>query len=102
MLLSFLQLSQRGFEARLEFRKRLADGATLDDLRFAINDLGAGVTASVINTGTTASPAYRLTLTATASGAANTVSVLTDTTSLDFTNTSGTGATHGAFHLAEA
>lgn len=69
----------------------LADGATLDDLRFAINDLGAGVTASVINTGTTASPAYRLTLTATASGAANTVSVLTDTTSLDFTNTSGTG-----------
>ncbi len=69
----------------------LADGATLDDLRFAINDLGAGVTASVINTGTTASPAYRLTLTATASGAANTVSVVTDTTSLDFTNTSGTG-----------
>jgi len=69
----------------------LTDGATLDDLRFAINDLGAGVTASVINTGTTASPAYRLTLTATASGAANTVSVITDTTSLDFTNTSGTG-----------
>ncbi|MBS0168846.1 MAG: flagellar filament capping protein FliD [Nitrospira sp.] len=69
----------------------LADGATLDDLRSAINDLGAGVTASVINTGTTASPAYRLTLTATASGATNTVSVVTDTTSLDFTNTSGTG-----------
>lgn len=69
----------------------LADGATLDDLRSAINDLGAGVTASVINTGTTASPAYRLTLTATASGAGNTISVVTDTTSLDFTNSSGTG-----------
>ncbi|MCW5799702.1 MAG: Flagellar hook-associated protein fliD [Nitrospira sp.] len=69
----------------------LNDGATLDDLRSAINDLGAGVTASVINTGTTASPAYRLTLTATATGAANAVTVVTDTTSLDFTNTSGTG-----------
>lgn len=69
----------------------LNDGATLDDLRSAINDLGAGVTASVINTGTTSSPAYRLTLTATATGAANAVTVVTDTTSLDFTNTSGTG-----------
>ena len=69
----------------------LNDGATLDDLRSAINDLGAGVTASVINTGTTSSPAYRLTLTATATGAANALTVVTDTTSLDFTNTSGTG-----------
>ena len=69
----------------------LNDGATLDDLRSAINDLGAGVTASVINTGTTASPAYRLTLTATNTGAANAVTVVTDTTNLDFTNTSGTG-----------
>ena len=69
----------------------LNDGATLDDLRSAINDLGAGVTASVINTGTTASPAYRLTLTATSTGAANAVTVVADTTNLDFTNTSGTG-----------
>ena len=69
----------------------LNDGATLDDLRSAINDLGAGVTASVINTGTTASPAYRLTLTATNTGAANAVTVVADTTNLDFTNTSGTG-----------
>ena len=69
----------------------LSAGATLDDLRSAINDLGAGVTASVINTGTEASPAYRLTLTATASGAANTITVVTDTTTLDFTNTTGTG-----------
>jgi flagellar hook-associated protein 2 len=69
----------------------LGNGATLDDLRAAINDLGAGVTASVINTGTESSPAYRLTLTATASGAANIISVTADTTSLDFTNGSGTG-----------
>ncbi len=69
----------------------LSDGATLDDLRSAINDLGAGVTASVINTGTTSTPAYRLTLTASASGAANAVTVVTDTTNLDFKNTSGTG-----------
>lgn len=69
----------------------LSDGATLDDLRSAINDLGAGVTASVINTGTVSSPAYRLTLTATATGSGNAVTVVADTTSLDFTNTSGTG-----------
>ena len=34
----------------------LSNGATLDDLRSAINDLGAGVTASVINTGTESTP----------------------------------------------
>lgn len=69
----------------------LADGATLDDLRSAINDLGAGVTASVINTGTESSPAYRLTLTATSSGATNAITIVTDTTALDFLNASGTG-----------
>ncbi len=69
----------------------LSDGATLEDLRSAINDLGTGVSASLINTGTEASPAYRLTLTATSSGAANTVTVVADTTSLDFLNASGTG-----------
>ena len=69
----------------------LSDGATLDDLRSAINDLGAGVTASVINTGTVSTPAYRLTLTSTATGAANAVTVVADSTSLDLTNTSGTG-----------
>ena len=69
----------------------LNDGATLDDLRSAINDLGAGVTASVINTGTESSPAYRLTLTATTSGATNAISIVTDTTTLDLLNASGTG-----------
>jgi flagellar hook-associated protein 2 len=69
----------------------LNDGATLDDLRSAINDLGAGLTASVINTGTESSPAYRLTLTATNSGATNAISIVSDTTALDFLNASGTG-----------
>jgi flagellar hook-associated protein 2 len=45
----------------------------------------------VINTGTESAPAYRLTLTTTSSGAANTVTILADTTTLDFSNGSGTG-----------
>jgi flagellar hook-associated protein 2 len=69
----------------------LSDGATLEDLRSAINDLGAGVTASIINTGTESSPAYRLTLTATSPGASNVISIVTDSTALDLTNSSGTG-----------
>ena len=64
----------------------LGDGGTLEDLRSAINDLGAGVTASVINTGTESTPAYRLTLTATSSGASNTITVVADGTSLGFTS----------------
>lgn len=69
----------------------LGDSATLEDLRTAINDLGAGVTASVINTGTESSPAYRLTLNASQSGASNTITVVADGTDLDFLNGSGTG-----------
>jgi flagellar hook-associated protein 2 len=69
----------------------LNSGATLEDLRSAINDLGAGVTASVINTGTESSPAYRLTLTAAHSGATHAISIVTDSTTLDFLNASGTG-----------
>jgi flagellar hook-associated protein 2 len=71
----------------------LDQGATLDDLKTAINDLGAGVSASILNTGTDAAPAYRLVLTATNTGAANAVSITADGTSLDFANTSGSGGT---------
>ncbi|MFO0768194.1 MAG: flagellar filament capping protein FliD [Nitrospiraceae bacterium] len=70
---------------------KLGADATLEDLRTAINDLGAGVTASIINTGTESTPSYRLTLTGTSTGASNVISVLTDETSLDFANVSGTG-----------
>lgn len=69
----------------------LSATATLDDLKTAINDLGAGVTASIINTGSDATPAYRLVLTSTSTGASNGVTVSADNTILDFANSSGTG-----------
>jgi len=65
--------------------------ATLEDLRNGINDLGAGVTASIMNTGTESTPAYRLVLTATSSGAAQGITVSADGTTLDFLNGGGTG-----------
>jgi flagellar hook-associated protein 2 len=71
----------------------LSQGATLEDLKTAINDLGAGVSASVLNTGTDSAPAYRLVLTATSTGASNAVTIVADTTDLDFLNASGTGGT---------
>ncbi len=69
----------------------LGASATIEELRNAINDLGAGVTASLVNTGTDASPAYRLVLTAASSGAAQVIAVTADGTTLDFLNGSGTG-----------
>lgn len=69
----------------------LSDTATLENLRDQINDLGAGVTASIINTGSDTTPAYRLVLTSTSSGASNGITVSADDTTLDFTNSSGTG-----------
>ncbi|MDQ1291308.1 MAG: flagellar hook-associated protein 2, partial [Nitrospirota bacterium] len=69
----------------------LSDTATLEDLRSAINDLGAGATASFINTGTDTTPAYRLVLSSTTTGASNGITVVADNTALDFTNASGTG-----------
>lgn len=69
----------------------LGSTATLDDLRTAVNDLGAGVTASIINTGSDTTPAYRLVLTAASTGAANGVTIVSDDTDLDLDNSSGTG-----------
>jgi flagellar hook-associated protein 2 len=71
----------------------LSATATIEDLKTAINDLGAGVTASVVNTGTEVSPAYRLVLTATNTGASNGITMVADDTDLDFLNGSGTGGT---------
>jgi flagellar hook-associated protein 2 len=71
----------------------LGAGASLDDLKTAINDLSAGVSASVLNTGTETTPAYRLVLSSTATGEANAVTITADGTNLDFLNTSGTGGT---------
>ncbi|MFN3681281.1 MAG: flagellar filament capping protein FliD [Nitrospira sp.] len=67
--------------------------ATLEDLRDQINDLGAGVVASIINTGSETTPAYRLVLTSTNTGADNAITIVTDQTDLDLTNGSGTGGT---------
>lgn len=67
--------------------------ATIEDLQTAINDLGAGAVASLVNTGTDASPAYRLVLTASSTGAGNGITVVADNTDLDFLNASGTGGT---------
>jgi len=69
----------------------LSATATLDDLRGAINDLGSGVTASIINTGSDTTPAYRLVLTSANTGAANGITIVADDTTLDFDNSSGTG-----------
>lgn len=69
----------------------LGETASLEELRSAINDLGAGVSASIVNTGTEAAPAYRLVLTANNTGAANDIAVVADTTTLDFLNAGGTG-----------
>ncbi len=55
---------------------------TLDALVSAINGLGAGVTASAVNLGTTASPDYRLVLSSTATGASSTITIVHDDTAL--------------------
>jgi len=69
----------------------LGTSATIEDLATGINDLGAGVTASVVNAGSDTIPAYRLILTATASGASNGVTIVADGTTLDFSNGTGAG-----------
>ncbi|MEW6248555.1 MAG: flagellar filament capping protein FliD [Nitrospirota bacterium] len=71
----------------------LSNTATLEDLKTAINDLGAGVSASIVNTGTDTAPAYRLVLTAASTGASNAITIVADSTDMDFLNASGTGGT---------
>jgi flagellar hook-associated protein 2 len=60
---------------------------TLEQLVKAINDKNAGVKAVAVNTGTTGSPAYKLTLTSNATGAANDIVIVNDATSLAIANT---------------
>jgi len=71
----------------------LGASATIEDLQTAINDLGAGAVASLVNTGTEAAPAYRLVLTASSTGASSGITVVADNTDLDLLNASGTGGT---------
>ncbi|MBX3318606.1 MAG: flagellar filament capping protein FliD [Nitrospira sp.] len=69
----------------------LGSTATLADLRDQINDLGAGVTASLINTGTEATPSYRLAVSSNNTGSDNAITIVADGTDLDLLNSSGTG-----------
>lgn len=69
----------------------LGAAGTITDLRDQINDLGAGVTASLINTGTEAAPSYRLALSSSTTGSANAITIVADGTDLDLLNGSGTG-----------
>ena len=63
-----------------------ADG-TLEDLQNGINDLGAGVSASLLNAGTEAVPAYRLVLSSNDEGASNAITITADDTDLDTVTT---------------
>ena len=56
---------------------------TLEDLRDGINNLGAGVSASILNTGTETTPAYRLVLGSNDTGVSNSITISADDTDLD-------------------
>ena len=60
---------------------------TLEDLRDGINNLGAGVSASILNTGTEATPAYRLVLGSNDTGVSNSITISADDTILDTVTT---------------
>jgi flagellar hook-associated protein 2 len=60
---------------------------TLEDLRDGINNLGAGVSASILNTGTETTPAYRLVLASNDTGASNSLTISADDTILDTVTT---------------
>ena len=60
---------------------------TLEDLRDGINNLGAGVSASILNTGTETTPAYRLVLGSNDTGVSNSITISADDTNLDTVTT---------------
>jgi flagellar hook-associated protein 2 len=62
-------------------------GTSLDDLVKEINDLNAGVKATVVNTGTSSAPAYKLSMTSNATGSENDIVIVHDGTTLSVSNT---------------
>jgi flagellar hook-associated protein 2 len=60
---------------------------TLEDLRDGINNLGAGVSASILNTGTETTPAFRLVLGSNDTGVSNSITISADDTTLDTVTT---------------
>jgi flagellar hook-associated protein 2 len=65
----------------------LDEDGTLEDLRAAINDLGAGVNASILNTGSEGSPQFRLVLSANETGLSQAITIVADDTTLDMVTT---------------
>ena len=61
--------------------------STLDDLRAAINDLGAGVSASILNTGSEDLPQFGLVLSANETGLTQAITIVADDTILDMVTT---------------
>jgi flagellar hook-associated protein 2 len=71
------------------------DGTTtLGQLATAINDLGAGVSASVVNIGTSGTPDYRLRIGSLGTGTSNDISIVNDGTTL------GVGVTQSALNAS--
>jgi flagellar hook-associated protein 2 len=62
-------------------------GTTLEQLARAINDENAGVKATLVNAGTSATPAWKLVLTSQGTGVANDIVIVNDDTSLGVTTT---------------
>lgn len=66
-----------------EYSVAVTSSTTLQALRDAINAAGGSATATIINDGTGSNP-YRLILTAKESGASNSITIMTNGTTLDF------------------
>jgi flagellar hook-associated protein 2 len=75
----------------------VSGATTLEQLVKDINDKNAGVRASAVNVGTSTDPAWKLTLTSNATGAANNIVIVTDDTTLAVANTQT--ATDAAFNI---
>ena len=71
---------------------------TLGDLVKAVNDANAGVKAAAVNVGTSAAPAYKLSLTSVGTGTANDIQIVGDGTTLGLASTQA--ATDAAFAIA--
>lgn len=71
---------------------------TLDGLASAINALGAGASATVVNLGTTATPDYRLRLASRDTGTSSELTIVTDDTSLGVAVTQN--ATNASFSVS--
>jgi len=65
----------------------LTGATTLQGLATAINDLRAGVTASAVNLGTTASPDYRLLVTSDSTGVSSNLTIVNDGTTIGVSTT---------------